>query len=126
MLLSLEVITERLQSWPGVTSVIQWGDHLVWKVGGKMFSVMSFADEARIDSFSLKVDSPEHWDELTDRDGIEKMSHSTGKNWVTVFQEAGIRQPEALAMLRASYDKVRSGLTKKVQAGLAREEDISA
>ena len=125
MLLSLEVITERLESWPGVTSVIQWGDHLVWKVGDKMFSVMSFADEARIDGFSLKVNSPEHWDELTDRDGIEKMSHSTGKNWVTVTHEAGVRQPEALEMLRASYDKVRSGLTKKLQAELEKLEGKS-
>ncbi len=87
-----------------------------------MFSVMSFADEARIESFSLKVDNPDHWDELVAQEGIEKMSHSTGKNWVTVLPEANIRQPEALLMLRASYDKVRSGLTKKVQAELAAQE----
>ena len=122
MLLSVETLNERLSAWPGVTSVIQWGDHLVYKVEGKMFSIFSFEDDTRINGFSIKVNSPEHWDELCERDGIEKMSHSTGKNWVSIHAVAGVRQQEALDMLRASYDKVRSSLPKKTQTALAAQE----
>jgi predicted DNA-binding protein (MmcQ/YjbR family) len=121
MALHLETIIERLEAWPGVTYGMQWGEHLLFKVEGKMFALLSL-DDVHITAFSFKVDSPEHFDELTLNEGIVRMPHSTGKNWVQVKPEAGIHQPEALLWLRRSYEKIRSGLPKKIQGLLLARE----
>jgi predicted DNA-binding protein (MmcQ/YjbR family) len=121
MSLHLETIIEKLAAWPSVTYGMQWGEHLLFKVEGKMFLILSL-DHVQVTGFSIKVNSPEHFDELTTNDGITRMPHSTGKNWVHVAPEAGIKQPQALQMFRASYEKIRSGLPKKTQALLLAQE----
>jgi predicted DNA-binding protein (MmcQ/YjbR family) len=119
--LHLETTIERLGAWPGVTYGLQWGEHLLFKVEGKMFAILSL-DDVRVTAFSFKVNDPEHFDELTATDGITRMPHSTGKNWVRVEPHAGVHQPQAFDWLRGSYDKIRSGLPKKTQAMLQAQE----
>jgi predicted DNA-binding protein (MmcQ/YjbR family) len=118
MALHLETVIEKLSAWPGVTYGMQWGEHLLFKVEGKMFAILSLEDVV-VTGFSFKVNNPEHFDELVANEGITRMPHSTGKNWVHVSPQAGIRQPVALDWIRGSYDKICLGLPKKIQALLA-------
>jgi predicted DNA-binding protein (MmcQ/YjbR family) len=123
--LILESVIQKLESWPGVTYGMQWGEHLLFKVEGKMFAILSLED-VKVTGFSFKVNSEEHFDELTAQDGITRMSHSQGKNWVHVAPHAGISQPVALNWLRGSYVKIRSGLPKKTIAQLeAAEQEMN-
>lgn len=102
-------------SLPGVTERVQWGDHLVFKVGGKIFVIASLEPGGNFLSFKA---SPENFAELPDRDGVVPAPYLARAQWLAVEREDAVTRPELKGWLTEAYQLVRAKLTKKVQAGL--------
>jgi predicted DNA-binding protein (MmcQ/YjbR family) len=101
---------------PHTTVVKQWGEHLVFKVAGKMFLIVGLDGEL-IDGVTLKC-RPDEFDALTEIDGITQAPYCAKRHWVRVADLAALPAPELERRLRRSYDLVVAKLPKKTQVTL--------
>lgn len=101
-------------SLPHVTEVVRWGEHLLFKVGGKMFAIID------LDGHSCSVKCPpETYAELVEMEDIVPSSHNMWKHgWVTLETLSAVPDVRFRALLTGSYDLVRAGLPKGVRADL--------
>lgn len=82
-----------------------------WKVGGKMFTCFG----ERIDGFCVKTDSVETAHMLIDAGAATKAPYFHS-SWVLISMESDA--DELRHRIKTSYDIVKGGLPKKVQAAL--------
>jgi predicted DNA-binding protein (MmcQ/YjbR family) len=101
---------------PETSVVIQWGEHLVFKVAGKMFLITS-QDPSVLEGLTVKC-TPEEFDELTEIDGITQAPYCAKRHWVKIADPSVLPEKQLLARVRRSYDLVVAKLPKKVQARL--------
>lgn len=104
-------------SFPQVTEEVLWGNDLVFKIGGKMFAVISL-EEVSDHCMSLKC-TPEKFTELIERTGIVPAPYVARYHWVALEKFNALGEKELKALLRNSYDLVFGRLPKKVKAGLS-------
>lgn len=113
-------------SLPGATVTKQWGEHLVFKVAGKMFLIVSL-DEQIIEELTFKCTPAEYRRLTRDIDGIVPASHNLYKShWITLEDPIALPGDELLGKIRASYDLVVAGLPRKVRAQVAAPPDGAA
>lgn len=99
---------------PDATEEVQWGNHLLFKVAGKMFCITNL-DDANDTSFKV----PDAvYDELSVSETYIPAPHMARAKWVKVARPAAVRLPEWKSRIRESYALVRARLPKKVQAEL--------
>lgn len=103
-------------SFPHATVVKQWGETLVFKVGGKMFLILSLDCEL-VEQTYFKV-TPANFKRLTDIDGIIPAPHLARASWVAVEDFAALPATELEALIRESYDLIFAALPKKTRAAL--------
>jgi predicted DNA-binding protein (MmcQ/YjbR family) len=115
--MTLEKLRKHCLSYPGATEQIQWGDDLVFKVGGKMFAVAATEPSAR-HRLSFKC-SEETFAELLEIDGIDPAPYLARAKWVALERLDTIRDRELEARLGEAYDLVFAKLRKRDQARIA-------
>jgi predicted DNA-binding protein (MmcQ/YjbR family) len=103
-------------SFAGVKEQIQWGDDLLFKVGGKMFAITPL-EPARL-WLSLKAD-PEEFAELTERPGIIPAPYLARAKWIAIETPETVTEAEAGELLRKSYELVVAKLPRKVRESLS-------
>jgi predicted DNA-binding protein (MmcQ/YjbR family) len=103
-------------SLPQTTVVKQWGECLVYKVGGKMFLILSLDGET-LDGVVFKC-TPDEFDELTEIDGITQAPYCAKRHWVRVGDVSALSASELNRCIRRSYDLVVDKLTKKLRREL--------
>jgi predicted DNA-binding protein (MmcQ/YjbR family) len=93
---------------------VQWEDHLLFKVGGKMFAIIA------LDGHSCSVRcTPDSYAELVEMADVLPASHNMWKyHWVTTETLDALPDREFRALLTSSYEIVRAGLTKSARAAL--------
>ncbi len=112
--MDLDTLREICMAYPGATEELQWEVHLLYKVGGKIFCIGSLNVE---DGATVKVDE-ENFDELTAQPGIRQAGHFAKRKWITILPEGKISLKQWKELISISYDLVKAGLPKKVQAAL--------
>ena len=110
--MEIEWVRRHCLSLPHSTESVQWGDHLVFKIGGKMYAVASLEPGGHWLSFKC---SAETFAELTERDGVIPAPYLARAQWVALEMHATLRRAEVQALLRSAYDIVLSKLPKKAQ-----------
>jgi predicted DNA-binding protein (MmcQ/YjbR family) len=103
-------------SFPGATEQIQWGDDLLFKVGGKMFAVAPLEPASVCLSFKA---SPENFVELTERAGIIPAPYLARAQWVALESRDVLTLEELARLLRESYELIAAKLPKKTREGLS-------
>src|SRR5262249_4603662 len=103
-------------SFPGVTEQIQWGNDLLFKVGGKMFAITPL--EPAPVCLSFKV-SPENFAELTERPNIIPAPYLARAQWIALQSREAMPAAELAQLLRESYDLVSAKLPRKMRESLA-------
>ena len=112
--MDIEALRAICMSFPAVTEEIQWEDHLLFKVGGKMFCIGSL-DGSKIASFKA---ADEAFEELITQPGYKPASHLARAKWVQI-DGTQVQNPEVWKEhLSSAYWIVRRKLPKKVQATL--------
>ena len=97
---------------PGAEVSDPWGGgHDAWKVGGKMFACIG----AVLPGVAVKTADVETATMLIDA-GVGAKAPYFHKSWVLLPED--VDPGELKHRIEASYDLVRSGLTKKLQAEL--------
>ena len=106
-------INEICRAFPGAELTDPWGGgHDAWKVGGKMFACIGIKN----DGVSVKTADIETATMLIEA-GIAERAPYFHRSWVRVPWE-NADTGEMRHRLETSYDIVRAGLTKKLQATL--------
>lgn len=102
---------------PHATVVKQWGENLVFKIGGKMFLIVSLDGET-IDGYAFKC-TREDYERLIDIDGIIPARYNLFKSqWVQLEDPDALAGAQLAKQIRTAYDLIRAGLPKKVRATL--------
>jgi predicted DNA-binding protein (MmcQ/YjbR family) len=114
---NIEQLRELCLSFPGVTEQIQWGDDLLFKVGGKMFAVTRL-EPAKV-WLSLKA-NPEHFAELTERPGIIPAPYLARAKWIALESPDAVPNAELSQLLRESYELVLAKLPRKMRESVAK------
>jgi predicted DNA-binding protein (MmcQ/YjbR family) len=114
--MNVDSLREICLSFPGATEQIQWGNDLVFKVGGKMFAVTPLEPAPVVLSFKA---SPEHFAELTERSDIIPAPYLARAQWVALQTRDALPAEELARLLRESYDLVLAKLPKKTLDALS-------
>ena len=103
-------------SMPHATESLQWGDDLVFKVGGKMFAALVLKPAPVWLSFQC---TPEEFAELTERPGIIPAPYSARYYWIALQTREALNTSELERLLRNSYDMAVEKLPRKARAALS-------
>ena len=111
--MSIDNVREFCLSLPHATEGIQWENDLLFRIGGKMFVVISLEDG----SLSFKC-TPEEFAELTTRDGIEPAHYVGRYHWITVRRLEALRSSELRRLIQDSYRMIYRKLPAKIKKRL--------
>jgi predicted DNA-binding protein (MmcQ/YjbR family) len=115
--MDIEQLRKLCLSFPGVTEQMQWGDDLLFKVGGKMFAVTPLVP-AKI-WVSLKA-NPETFAELTERPGVIPAPYLARAKWIALETRDALPDAEITQLLRESYELVLAKLPRKLRESAAK------
>ena len=113
--MSIEWIRAHCMSFPHATEQMQWGDDLVFKIGGKMFAVVPLVPAPVKLSFKATLDE---FAQLIEQPGIIPAPYLARAKWVALERLDALSRGELKRLLTISYELVRATLTKQVQAKL--------
>jgi predicted DNA-binding protein (MmcQ/YjbR family) len=115
--MDLEALRRLCLSFPGVTEQIQWGDALLFKVGGKMFAVTSLEPSSVYLSFKA---ASEKFFELVERQSVIPAPYLARAKWVGLETREAIAAAELSELLREAYDLIAAKLPQKTRDSLAK------
>jgi predicted DNA-binding protein (MmcQ/YjbR family) len=121
--MNIDQLRKLCLSFPGATEQIQWGDDLLFKVGGKMFAVTPL-EPAKI-WISLKA-SPENFAELTERPGVLPAPYLARAKWIALESQDALPDAEIAQLLRESYELVLAKLPKQMRDSIATGRQVSS
>jgi len=114
--MNVDWLREVCLSFPGATEQIQWGNDLLFKVGGKMFAVTPLEPAPVCLSFKA---SPETFAELTERPNIIPAPYLARAQWVALETRDALPAQELARLLRESYEMVFAKLPRKIRDALS-------
>jgi predicted DNA-binding protein (MmcQ/YjbR family) len=106
-----------LAKLPSAKLSIQWGNDHVYKVGGKMFSVLGGPPDGKERTLSFKA-TDESFEILTRLEGIIPAPYLARAKWVYLDKPQRLPAKELKAYLTRAHALVASTLTKKAQKEL--------
>jgi predicted DNA-binding protein (MmcQ/YjbR family) len=114
--MDVEWLRKTCLAFPGATEQLQWGNDLLFKVGGKMFAVTPLEPAPVCLSFKA---SPEDFAELTERVDIIPAPYLARAQWVALQTRGALPLDELARLLRQSYDMVFAKLPKKAREAVS-------
>lgn len=115
--MDFDAIRDYCLSFPGVIEQPQWGNHLLYKVGGKMFLIYNL-DNSYPNRFSIKC-TEENFMLLTELDNIIPAPYLARNKWVNFQDGFKMKQSELKELISESYRLVFERLPKKTQKQIA-------
>ena len=113
--MDIETLRRYCLSLPHATEGMQWGNDLLFRIGGKIFAVVALERTPICISFKC---TPEEFAERTQPDGIIPAPYMARNNWVMLESLDVLPRTELKRLIKDSYGMVAAKLTKKVQAQL--------
>ncbi len=109
-----------LTSLKHTTMVVQWGDHHVYKIGGKVFAVVGGSGDAE-PGLTFKA-GESSFDILTKQKGIIQAPYMARNQWVKLERLTALKDGELKAYLERAYRMIAAGLTKQLRISLGFED----
>ena len=113
--MNIEQLRKFCLSMPGATEDVKWGADLCFSVGGKMFCVTG-ADSAS-SGMSFKC-TPEKFNELIERQGIDPAAYVGRYKWVHVADLGAVTPAELKELIKMSYQLVFDKLPPKIKKSI--------
>src|SRR5271169_4564426 len=113
--MDIEWLRKECLSLPHTTEHVVWEDHLVFKVGGKMYALTSFEPPGAW--LALKC-TDDDFAELVELPDIVPSPYLARAKWISVKTNRALVPNEVKRLLRQSYDLVWAKLPKKTRASL--------
>ena len=118
--MDIESVRKYCLSFPGVTEDIQWQNDLLFRIGGKIFAVVSL-DSSASHRLSFKC-SPKIFSELIEREGIVPAPYVARYHWVALERFGALSESEMKGLIKDSYQMVLAKLPKKTRVKLDRRK----
>ncbi|MGI4749022.1 MAG: MmcQ/YjbR family DNA-binding protein [Janthinobacterium lividum] len=114
--MNIESLREYCLHKPGTEETMPFGDDtLVFKVGGKIFLLISLR---KSDRFNVKCD-PDRAIELRESySEVQPGFHMNKTHWNTVFMDGNLSEKQLLEMIDHSYQLIVKSLPKKMRDDL--------
>lgn len=112
--MNIEELRKFCLSFPGATEDIKWGADLCFCVGERMFCVTG-ADS--MTGMSLKC-TPEKFEELIERDGIDPAAYVGRYKWVHISDLDTVTPSELKDLIKTSYQLVFDKLPPKIKKSI--------
>jgi predicted DNA-binding protein (MmcQ/YjbR family) len=109
--MSVDSIRAYCLAFPQATENLQWGDDLCFKIGGKIFAIVSL-DDPRL---CFKC-APEIFAELIEREDIHPAPYVGRYKWVMLDRLDAVPWRELRELIRQSYEMVAAKAPKKKPA----------
>ena len=106
--MNVDTIREFCLAFPQATENMQWGDDLCFKIGGKIFAIVSL-DNPRL---CFKC-TPETFAELIEREDIHPAPYVGRYKWVMLDRLDAVRWEELRELIRQSYEMVAAKAPKR-------------
>ncbi len=116
--MNIETLREYCLSLPHATEGVQWGNDLLFRIGGKIFAVTNLDGTPTKVSFKC---TPEKFDELVELEGIIPAPYMARNKWVTVERLNALSDKEIKNLIQISYDLIFAKLPKKIKTTLITE-----
>jgi predicted DNA-binding protein (MmcQ/YjbR family) len=114
--MDIESVRTYCLSLPHVTEDIQWKKDLLFRIGNKMFAVVTLDADSEL-CMSFKC-TPEKFAELTERPGIVPAPYVARYHWVALDRFDSIAAKELKTLLKTAYELVRDKLPTKLKKQL--------
>ncbi|PCH80685.1 MAG: hypothetical protein COB90_07605 [Hyphomicrobiales bacterium] len=95
----------------GTTSIVQWGNASVWKIGGKIFAICSNWGEDVHEAISFKC-SEMAYRMLIEEDGVVPAPYLARAKWVQVRTDQTLSDEDVRAYINAAYEIIAAKLTR--------------
>src|SRR6478672_10574413 len=118
--MDIESVRQYCLSLPNVTEDIQWKSDLLFRIGGKMFAVVSL--EGNSDHVMSFKCTPEKFAELTEEPGIVPAPYVARYHWVALERFDALLARELKSLLKNAYELIRDKLPPKIKKGLLKDE----
>jgi predicted DNA-binding protein (MmcQ/YjbR family) len=112
----MEWIRDHCLGLPHAIEQVQWGDHLLFKVGGKMFAITSLSPSPV--KLTIKA-TAEAFAELTERQGIIPAPYMARAKWIAFETLNALPRAEIKQLIDTSYKLVFEKLPKKARTELS-------
>jgi predicted DNA-binding protein (MmcQ/YjbR family) len=109
--MNIDALRAYCLSFPNATENLQWGDDLCFKVGGKLFVVVTL-DLHHAPRLSLKCD-PETFAAMIEREGVAPAPYVGRYHWIGVESLDTVPQRELERLIARSYELVVAKLPKQ-------------
>jgi predicted DNA-binding protein (MmcQ/YjbR family) len=103
--MNLDSIRKYCLSFSQATENLQWGEDLCFKVGGKIFAVVSLGKVPQALCFKCAA---EEFADLCERDGIQPAPYVGRYKWVLLERLNVLPDSELRDLIRQSYEMVAS------------------
>jgi predicted DNA-binding protein (MmcQ/YjbR family) len=113
--MDIEILRRYCLSLPRATEDIQWGNNLLFRIGGKIFTIAAL-DQTPV-CISLKC-TAEEFAELIEREGIIPAPYLARNKWVLLKTLDVLPRAELKRLIKDSYTMVAAKLPKKARAEL--------
>jgi predicted DNA-binding protein (MmcQ/YjbR family) len=114
--MDIESVRSFCLSLPHVDEKVQWGNDLLFRIGEKMFAVVSL-ESGSGHCMSFKC-TPEVFAELTEREGIVPAPYVARYHWVALERFNALPESELKQLLKNAYQLIFDKLPKKSKAAL--------
>lgn len=101
---------------PGATVTVQWGEEQVFKVGGKMFAIISMRS-AKFAGLGFKT-APDSFEILTRLPGIRPAPYLARAQWVALDDPKVLPADHLRAYLERAHALIVAKLPRKARAAL--------
>ena len=105
-------------SLPHTTESIQWGEHLVFKIGGKIYAIAALEPADAWLSFKT---APDEFARLIEIPGIIAAPYLARAQWVALETFDALPAAELERLIRDAYGMIFAKLPRKKQAELAQK-----
>ena len=106
--MNVDTIREFCMAFPRATENLQWGDDLCFKIGGKIFAIVSL-DDPRM-CFKCNAET---FAELIEREDIHPAPYVGRYKWVMLDRLDAVRWDELRELIRQSYEMVAANAPGK-------------
>jgi predicted DNA-binding protein (MmcQ/YjbR family) len=100
---------------PHTAESVQWGEHLVFKVGGKIYAIAALEPQGVWLSFKT---APDEFATLTEVPGIIPAPYLARAQWIALETLDAVRATELERLLKKAYQLIFAKLPRKKQAEL--------
>jgi predicted DNA-binding protein (MmcQ/YjbR family) len=120
--MDIDWVREHCLSLPHTTEKVQWADALLFKVGEKMYAVVSLEPDETWISFKCAA---EEFAALVERAGIIPAPYLARAQWVALETEDALSRDEIRRLLSDAHSLIFAKLPKRTQLALSSSSEGS-